>query len=137
MPIFTYTILNPDGSDAGTLEIEQSLQDAPLTHHPLNGLPLRRKITSAGLVTKHGEGEIKRKTRDSQELARLGFTRYERDKSSGRYYKTAGSDPNAPESFSKPKGNELLPHEDALIHGAGCACSTCRRAQKTVPPVQE
>lgn len=126
MPTFVYCIVNPDGSDGATLEIEQAFGDAPLTRHPLTGEPLRRVITAAGLVTRYGEGEIKRKVGDSQELARLGFTRYERDPATGRYHKTAGTDPNAPESFVKPQGNELLPGEADLIHGDGCACSRCR-----------
>ena len=126
MPIFSYIVLNPDGSDGAELEIEQGLHDAPLSRHPLTGAPLRRKITAAGLVTKYGEGEIRRKVNDSSELARLGFTRYERDKATGRYFKTAGSDPAAPESFAKPRGDELLPHEDELIHGSGCNCDSCR-----------
>lgn len=127
MPTFVYCVINPDGSDGATLEIEQAFGDKPLTRHPLTGEPLRRVITAAGLVTRYGEGEIKRKVNDSSELSRLGFTRYERDPATGRYHKTAGTDPNAPESFIKPQGNELLPHEDALVHGDGCSCSRCRK----------
>ena len=44
--------------------------------------------------------------------------------------KTAGTDPNAPESFRKPRGNELLPHEDSLLHGESCSCAACRRGKK-------
>ena len=126
MPVFVYCIVNPDGSDGATLEIEQPFGDAPLTRHPLTGEPLRRVLTPAGLVTRYGEGEIRRKVNDSRELEKLGFTRYERDPASGRYFKTAGTDPNAPESFAKPRGDELLPHEAELLHGDGCSCSRCR-----------
>ncbi len=126
MPVFVYVVVNADGSDGDTLEIEQPFGDAPLTKHPLTGAPLRRVITPAGLVTRYPEGEIRRMVSDSQEIAKRGFTRYERDPATGRYHKTAGTDPNAPESFVKPQGNELLPHEDALIHGEGCSCAHCR-----------
>lgn len=104
MPVFVYAVINPDGSEGETLEIEQALNDPPLTTHPLTGEPLRRIHVPAGLVLKYGEGEIKRKVNDEKELAKLGFTRYERDAATGRYHKTAGTDPNAPESFVKPAG---------------------------------
>ncbi len=126
MPIFVYAVVNPDGSDGETLEIEQPQGDAPLTKHPITGAPLRRIFTAAGLVTRYPEGEIRRMVNDSQEIEKRGFTRYERDPNTGRYHKTAGNDPNAPESFVKPRGNELLPHEDELIHGDGCSCEKCR-----------
>ena len=126
MPIYVYAVVNPDGSDGDTLEIEQGFGDPPLTKHPLTGAALRRVITAAGLVTRYPEGEIRRMVSDSQEIAKRGFTRYERDPATGRYHRTAGTDPDAPESFVKPKGNELLPHEDALLHGDGCSCSSCR-----------
>lgn len=126
MAVFVYVVIKPDGSRGETLEIEQSIDDAPLTQHPLTGEPLQRVHTPAGLVLRYGEGEIKRKVNDEQELAKLGFTRYERDPATNRYYKTAGTDPNAPESFAKPVGNELLPHEDKLIHGPDCNCHHCR-----------
>ncbi|MCR5183130.1 MAG: hypothetical protein K6B46_00310 [Opitutales bacterium] len=126
MATFVYVVINPDGSQGETLEIEQSINDAPLTRHPLTGEALQRVHTPAGLVLRYGEGEIKRKVNDERELAKLGFTRYERDPATGRYHKTAGNDPAAPESFVKPAGNELLPHEDHLIHGPDCNCSHCR-----------
>lgn len=126
MPIFTYVIVNPDGSDGATLEIEQGTNDAPLTRHPLTGEPLRRVFSVLGLVTQYSEGEMKRRTTDSKYIAAHGFTKYERDPATGIYHKIAGTDPNAPETFRKPRGNELLPGEDALIHGDGCSCASCR-----------
>ncbi len=127
MPIFVYAVLNPDGSDGETLEIEQPLGDAPLKKHPISGAPLRRIFTAAGIVSKYSEGEIRRIVSDSQEIAKRGFTRYERDPATGRYHKTAGNDPNAPESFTKPRGNELLPHEAEILHGKNCSCSKCKK----------
>lgn len=130
MPIFVYVVVRPDGSDGETLEIEQGAGDAPLTKHPLTGAPLRRAFSVPGLVTRYSEGEMKRKSADERCFAARGFTKYERDPATGVYHKTAGTDPNAPESFHKPSGNELLPHEDALLHGEGCSCAACRRGKK-------
>ena len=127
MPTFIYAIINPDGSEGALLEIEQGLTDAPLTHHPLTGAPLRRVFSPLGLATQYSEGEMKRKSTDENYLASRGFTKYVRDAATGVYHKTAGSDPNAPETFRKPRGNELLPHEDKLLHGDGCSCSSCRK----------
>lgn len=126
MPIFKYVIVNADGSDGATLEIEQGAGDAPLTHHPLTGEPLRRAFFAAGLVTQYSEGEMKRKTDDSAYISERGFTKYERDSATGLYHKTAGTDPNAPETIRKPNGNELLPHEEEIVHGDGCSCAACR-----------
>ena len=130
MPIFVYIVVKPDGSDGETLEIEQGVGDAPLTKHPLTGAPLRRAFSAPGLVTRYSEGEMKRKSADERYFAARGFTKYERDPATGVYHKTAGTDPNAPESFRKPRGNELLPHEDSLLHGESCSCAACRRGKK-------
>jgi predicted nucleic acid-binding Zn ribbon protein len=127
MPTFIYVVINPDGSDGAQFEIEQSLNDAPLTKHPLTGAPLRRVFSPLGLATQYSDGEMKRKSSDESYLASRGFTKYVRDTATGVYHKTAGTDPNAPETFRKPRGNELLPHEDKLLHGDGCSCSSCRK----------
>ena len=126
MPTFIYVVINPDGSEGSQFEIEQSLNDAPLEKHPLTGAPVRRVFSPLGLATQYSDGEMKRKSADENYLASRGFTKYVRDAATGVYHKTAGTDPNAPETFRKPKGNELLPHEDKLLHGDGCSCSACR-----------
>lgn len=126
MPVYIYAEINPDGSEGARLEIEQGLNDAPLTKHPLTGTPLRRVFSAPGLATQYSEGEMKRKSADENYFASRGFTKYERDPATDVYHKTAGTDPHAPETFRKPRGNELLPHEDKLLHGDGCGCAACR-----------
>ncbi len=130
MPTFIYVVVNPDGSEGSRLEIEQGVNDAPLTKHPLTGAPLRRVFSPPGLVVQYSEGEMKRRTTDEKYLSARGFTKYERDPATGVYHKTAGTDPNAPETFRKPRGNELLPHEDSLLHGDGCSCAACRKKHR-------
>lgn len=130
MPIFTYIVINPDGSDGETLEIEQNLNDAPLTRHPITGEALRRVFSAPNLVTRYAENEMKRAATDEKLFSAHGFTKYERDSATGIYHKTAGTDPNAPETFRKPNGDELLPSEDRLLHGDHCHCSHCRGKKK-------
>ncbi len=117
MPIYTYVEIKTDGSDGATFEIEQALSDPPLTRHPLTGTPLRRAYSAPSIVSQYSDGEMRRRTRDEAYLAAHGFTRYERDPATGVYHKTAGTDPAAPETLSKPRGDELLPTEDLLLHG--------------------
>jgi len=130
MPIFTYIVVKADGSDGETLEIEQNLNDAPLERHPITGEKLRRVFSAVGLVTRYAENEMKRATTDEKLFSERGFTKYERDPATGIYHKTAGTDASAPETFRKPDGNELLPHEDRLLHGENCHCAHCRGKRK-------
>lgn len=127
MPIYVYAEINPDGSEGARVEIEQRQSDPPLTAHPLTGTPLRRVFSAPEIVAKYAEGEMKRRSRDEKFLAAHGFTKYERDPATGVYHKTAGTDPAAPETFRKPRGNELLPREEKLLHGDGCSCAACRK----------
>ncbi len=99
MPTYTYRTINPDGSDGDVFEIEQPASDAALTRHPLSGLPVRREFHAPNLGTKYSAGEIKRKVTDKAYLEKQGFTRYERDKLTGVYHKTAGTDGAAPDTI--------------------------------------
>ena len=60
---------------------------------------MRRVFYAPNLVTKYAAGEIKRKTGDKAFLESKGFTRYDKDKATGRYHMTAGSDPGAPDTI--------------------------------------
>lgn len=97
MPTYVYCVINADGSDGDRFEIDQPAQDAPLTLHPWTGQPVRRVYHAPNLGLKYPEGEIRRKSKDKSFLESKGFARYERDKLTGRYHKTAGTDPAAPD----------------------------------------
>ena len=58
---------------------------------------MRRVFQAPNLGTRYSEGEIKRKVTDKAYLESKGFVRYERDKLTGTYHKTAGTDRNAPD----------------------------------------
>ena len=104
MPVYTYREINADGSEGDVFEIEQPVSAGVLTTHPVTGKPVRRLFAAPNLVTQYGEGEIRRKTKDKAYLESKGFTRYEKDKATGTYHKTAGSDPAAPDHID-PKAH--------------------------------
>jgi putative FmdB family regulatory protein len=89
MPIYLYETL----ATGETFEHLQGLHDAPLTAHPETGQAVRRVVAAPGLALKHGEAATRR-TLAPRQLARHGFTRYEKT-APGHYVKTAG-DPAAP-----------------------------------------
>ena len=97
MPVYTYREILPDGSEGDSFEAEQGVSDKTLERHPVTGNPVRRVFSAPNLVTKYSEREIRRKTTDKAYLESKGFTRYEKDKVSGTYHKTAGSDPKVPD----------------------------------------
>lgn len=103
MPVYAYRVILPDGSEGETFEIDQAISDAPLEKHPLDGRPVRRVFSVPNLVTRYSEREIRKKTTDKAYLESKGFTRYEKDKASGTYHKTAGSDPAAPDTIDPRK----------------------------------
>jgi len=57
MAVYEYEILGPGGSVQGIYEVEQKMSDAPLTHHPETGAPLRR-ILSATFAHGSRSGDI-------------------------------------------------------------------------------
>lgn len=96
MPIYTYQIITPAGNGP-TFEVVQRFDEPPLTRLPGSGEPVRRVITAPNLPLKHGTAAVRNKL-DPANLAKHGFTRYERE-DRGRYVKTAG-DPAAPKSIT-------------------------------------
>lgn len=99
MPNYIYQVIEEDGSTGFTFEWTQSIDEEPLTEHPLSGKPVQRVIQAANLGIKHSEQSQKRKFSD-QHIEKAGFSRYERDKLTGVYHKTAGK--SGPSSFRKP-----------------------------------
>lgn len=42
MPTYVYRVVKPGGTLGETFEVQQSMRDAPLTHHPASGAPVVR-----------------------------------------------------------------------------------------------
>jgi len=93
MPVYVYELL-----DTGQqFEIVQSMKDQALTKHPETGDPIRRIILSPNLGTKHTSGQEKKRL-SNDHVAKAGFTKYEKDKLTGKYNRVAGN--KGPEQLS-------------------------------------
>ncbi len=97
MPTYLYQEQLPDGSDGDVVEIIQNMADPPLKKHPKNGNPLRKIYSPPNLPKKYTEAATQSKL-TNENVEKHGFTRYEKDKVTGRYHKTAGKDQRAPET---------------------------------------
>ena len=103
MPIYVYQEILDDGSDGRRFEVQQSMSEPALTEDPESGRAVRRVYQPPNLSTRYGPGSTARKT-DKENLEKHGFTRYERDKLTGRYHKTAGVDGRAPNVLDPRSG---------------------------------
>ena len=88
-PLYVYRVVTHDGSGE-IFEIEQAT-DAPLIKkHPATGQPVERVYDDApSLGLKHSEHR-ERQILSNENLAKLGFSRFERDPATGTYHKSAG-----------------------------------------------
>lgn len=106
MPTYLYQEILPDGSEGECFEMIQRMSDAPLKTHPQTGNPVEKVFVAPNLPTKYTEASTKSKLTD-QNVEKHGFTRYEKDKLTGMYHKTAGKDKRAPEVVDAPKLKEM------------------------------
>lgn len=96
MPVYVYQEILPDGSEGETFECMQGMSAPALTTHPKTGNPVRKVFHAPNVSSKYTEGATKNRLSD-QNVEKHGFTRYEKDKITGRYHKTAGKDKRAPD----------------------------------------
>lgn len=85
MPVYVYEILET----GERFECVQSMRDEALTRHPETGDPVRRVILSPNLGLRHGAGREK-KLMSNDNVEKAGFTKYEKDKLTGKYNRVAG-----------------------------------------------
>lgn len=85
MPIYEYEVLDEEGRVVEIFEAEQATGAKPLDTHPITGEPMRRKFSAPGLNTKYADWDGKL---EPEKLSKAGFTRYEKDKATGRYFKS-------------------------------------------------
>ena len=84
MALYVYQVIEADGSPGETFEVFQMMSDPPLTHHPENGKPVERLLTTPSTPRKLNPGNL-----GKSKLESLGFTKYEKR---GRHVrKTAGT----------------------------------------------
>jgi predicted nucleic acid-binding Zn ribbon protein len=53
MPTYVYRVVKPDGRLGLTFKVQQSMRDAPLTHHPVTRQPVVR-VPQAPMVQRPG-----------------------------------------------------------------------------------
>ena len=99
MPIYVYEIIKPDGTGGDRFELQQSMKDEALASHPETGEPVRRVFLPPNLATRYTPGQTKSKL-ENKRLEKAGFTKYERDKVTGKYNRVAGS--NGPAQINRP-----------------------------------
>jgi predicted nucleic acid-binding Zn ribbon protein len=87
MPTYLYQVI-ADGDDGEILEIVHGPHESVLTH-PKTGQALKRIYTPPMIAHRYTAGRTKSLLQNDN-LARLGFAKYERDQLTGRYHQTAG-----------------------------------------------
>ena len=89
MPIYTYQIMNPDGSLGESFEVMRKMSDPPLKHHPDTGEKVKRvykPVHIAGITSSlHSKTLLTDKN-----LTKNVFTAYRRN-GKGNYERTAGT----------------------------------------------
>lgn len=101
MPTYVYEVILDNDEPGMVFEVEQSIHDAPLTHHPTTGQPVRRIPQAPHIGGKWSDAAEKRSLSDDN-LAKKGFTKYVK-RGDGTYQKTAGKGPDQISADSKPK----------------------------------
>ncbi|MFW6218431.1 MAG: FmdB family zinc ribbon protein, partial [Verrucomicrobiota bacterium] len=112
MPTYLYQEILPDGSEGETFEAVQSMSEPSLKTHPKTGNPVRKVYSAPNLPTRYTEAATKSKL-SNENVEKHGFTRYEKDKVTGRYHKTAGKDRRAPETVDATRLKKM--QRDGLI----------------------
>lgn len=92
MPIYVYETILENGESGETIEVLQSLNAEPLTHHPENGLPLRRVLTTASIAGLWSDMKARSYLSD-RNLDAKGLTKYVK-MGDGKYEKRAGKGPD-------------------------------------------
>ena len=112
MPTYIYQEILPDGSDGEAFEYIQRMSDPALTEHPVSGNRVRKVFHAPNVSNRYTEGATKNKL-TNENVEKHGFTRYEKDKVTGRYHKTAGKDKRAPDVVDASRLKKM--QRDGLI----------------------
>ena len=99
MPVYTYRIVHEDGSKGDYFEVRHSMSEPTLEKHPITGEKVVKVMRPPNLGTKHTQGNTEKKL-DNKNVERAGFTKYEKDKLTGKYHKVAGKDGKLPSTLN-------------------------------------
>ena len=101
MPVYRYEILNHNQQPVGAcFEIEQSIHDEALSHHPITGQAVRRIIQNSYFNQRYGDQKDKNKIADHR-LKQQGLTKYVRS-DENTYQKVVNSDSKMPQTIHRP-----------------------------------
>ena len=90
MPVYLYQVLREDGTKGEVFELERPMDVSDPEVHPETGEVITRLYTVPHLTTRYTEGRTKRLL-DNKNVEDKGFTKYVRDRSTGDYYRAAGT----------------------------------------------
>jgi hypothetical protein len=93
MPLYVYEVITADESPGRQFEIFQSMADAPLTHDPDTGEPVRRVFFAPAIGGQWSDSAMEKSVNDDKKLDRMGFTKYVKA-GDGFYEKRAGKGPD-------------------------------------------
>lgn len=96
MPVYTYQVINEDGTDGEVFDVVRSMSDPPLKKHPDTGQKVKRIYKSPHIAGITNEAHSKNRLSDKN-LEKLGFTTY-RKNGKGHYDRTTGA--GGPEHLS-------------------------------------
>jgi predicted nucleic acid-binding Zn ribbon protein len=99
MPVYTYRVIHEDGSKGDYFEVEHSMTEPPLDKHPVTGQKAIKVMSAPNLGIKHTTGGTEKKL-DNKNVEKAGFTKYEKDKLTGKYHKTAGTNKHLPSTLN-------------------------------------
>lgn len=92
MPIYTYQIINDDGSPGETFDVIHGMNDPPLSVDPKSGKKVQR-VFQPPHIAGWAESHQARQLASDENAARHGFTKYVRS-GKGHYEKRCGEGPN-------------------------------------------
>lgn len=99
MPVYTYRIIHEDGSKGDYFEVRHSMSEPALEKHPITGEKVVKVMRPPNLGLKHTRGSTEKKL-DNKNVEAAGFTKYEKDKLTGKYHKTAGTNKHLPSTLN-------------------------------------
>ena len=85
MPIYTYQVVNDDGSAGEIFEVEQSANAFAVECHPVTGKKVVRLYDSPNISTQYTTGKEKSFS-DVSRIKKAGFKVLQKDKITGNYH---------------------------------------------------
>jgi len=92
MPLYTYQVINDDGTDGEIVQLMHGMDEPDYDVHPETGQRLTRVYAAPHIAGSSHERQVKQNTSD-ENLDRLGFTKYVRN-GKGHYEKHVGRGPD-------------------------------------------